>query len=67
LGLAYAETRDAVKAMIDVVESASKPLLLDADGLKAFAEFKRKIKCANSFDPSRWRIRHTSRKSLPKI
>jgi len=43
LGL-HVETREAVKAVIEAVESAGKPLLLDADGLKAFAEFKRKLK-----------------------
>jgi NAD(P)H-hydrate epimerase len=42
LGL-HSETREAVKALIEVIESAGKPLLLDADGLKSFAEFKRKI------------------------
>jgi NAD(P)H-hydrate epimerase len=42
LGL-HTETKEAVKAIIEAVESAAKPLLLDADGLKAFAEFKRKL------------------------
>ncbi len=42
LGL-HEETREAVKAIVDAVEKAEIPLLLDADGLKAFAEFKRKI------------------------
>jgi len=42
LGL-HVETREAVKAVVEAVESAGKPLLLDADGLKAFAEFKRKL------------------------
>lgn len=42
LGL-HPETREAVKLVIETVESAGKPLLLDADGLKAFAEFKRKL------------------------
>ena len=42
LGL-HSETREAVKAVVETVESAAKPLLLDADGLKAFAEFKRKL------------------------
>lgn len=41
LGL-HVETKDAVKALIEAVEDFGKPLLLDADGLKAFAEFKRK-------------------------
>jgi hydroxyethylthiazole kinase-like uncharacterized protein yjeF len=43
LGL-HVETREAVKAVVQAVESAAKPLLLDADGLKAFAGFKRKTK-----------------------
>ena len=38
------ETRDFVKLCIEEVEKAGKPLLLDADGLKAFASFKRKLK-----------------------
>ncbi|MEM2972449.1 MAG: NAD(P)H-hydrate dehydratase [Candidatus Bathyarchaeia archaeon] len=42
LGL-HVETREAVKAVVEVAESLGKPLLLDADGLKAFAEFKRKL------------------------
>lgn len=43
LGL-HAETQEFVKACVATVESAGKPLLLDADGLKAFAEFKRALK-----------------------
>jgi NAD(P)H-hydrate epimerase len=43
LGL-HSETRDFVKACVGAVESTGKPLLLDADGLKAFAEFKRPLK-----------------------
>ena len=43
LGL-HDETREAVSAIVDTVERAGKPLLLDADGLKAFAGFKRKLK-----------------------
>jgi len=43
LGL-HAETREFVKACVSAIESAGKPLLLDADGLKAFAEFKRPLK-----------------------
>lgn len=42
LGL-HVETREAAKAVIEAVEMAGKPLLLDADGLKAFSEFKRKL------------------------
>ena len=43
LGL-HDETSEAVSAIVDIVERAGKPLLLDADGLKAFAGFKRKLK-----------------------
>lgn len=43
LGL-HTETREFVKACVTAIESAGKPLLLDADGLKAFAEFKRPLK-----------------------
>jgi len=42
LGL-HQETKKAVKMLVNVVENAGKALLLDADGLKAFAGFKRKL------------------------
>ncbi len=38
------ETAEFVKCCIEEVEKAGKPLLLDADGLKAFAKFKRPLK-----------------------
>lgn len=44
LGL-HDETKDATKEIIDQVEKNRTPLLLDADGLKAFAEFKRRLDC----------------------
>jgi NAD(P)H-hydrate epimerase len=40
----HAETAKFVKAAVNEVEKAQKPLLLDADGLKAFAKFKRQLK-----------------------
>ena len=40
----HPDTRDFVKTCVSAVENAGKPLLLDADGLKAFAEFKRQLK-----------------------
>lgn len=43
LGL-HPETKEFVKTCINMVEEYKKPLLLDADGLKAFAEFKRPFK-----------------------
>jgi hydroxyethylthiazole kinase-like uncharacterized protein yjeF len=42
LGL-HPETKKAVKAIVEAVESAKKSLLLDADGLKAFADVKRRL------------------------
>ncbi|MEM2098780.1 MAG: NAD(P)H-hydrate dehydratase [Candidatus Bathyarchaeia archaeon] len=40
----HPETKEFVKACVASVESAGKALLLDADGLKAFAEFKIPLK-----------------------
>lgn len=42
LGL-HPETVKTVKALVELAEDSGKPLLLDADALKAFAEFKRKL------------------------
>jgi len=43
LGL-HAETQEFVKSCVTAVENAGKPLLLDADGLKAFTEYKCPLK-----------------------
>ncbi len=45
------ETKVAVKSVIAAAERARKPLLLDADALKAFAEFKRRLKIPVVFTP----------------
>jgi NAD(P)H-hydrate epimerase len=50
LGL-HEETKEAVKALILSVERAGKPLLLDADGLKAFGEFRRQLRVPVVFTP----------------
>ncbi len=42
LGL-HKETFEAVSELIKIIEDAKIPLLLDADGLKAFAELKHKV------------------------
>jgi len=42
LGL-HTEAREFVRVIVEAVEGSGKPLLLDADGLKAFAEFKRPL------------------------
>jgi hydroxyethylthiazole kinase-like uncharacterized protein yjeF len=43
LGL-HSETKEFVKVCVSAVEGAGRPLLLDADGLKAFAEFKKPLR-----------------------
>jgi hydroxyethylthiazole kinase-like uncharacterized protein yjeF len=47
----HAETKEFVKACVAAVEKAGKALLLDADGLKAFAEFKKPLKVPLVFTP----------------
>jgi len=65
LGL-HPETREAVKAVIETVESAAKPLLLDADGLKAFAEFKRKLNVPIVLTPHAGEYAILTGKKLPE-
>jgi NAD(P)H-hydrate epimerase len=65
LGL-HPETREAVKAVIEAVESAAKPLLLDADGLKAFAEFKRKLNVLLVLTPHSGEYAILTSKKLPE-
>lgn len=50
LGL-HKETRDFVRQMVNQVEAKQIPLLLDADGLKAFAEFKHEVQSPMVFTP----------------
>lgn len=45
------ETKEAVKEIIKHVEKTGVSLLLDADGLKAFADFKRKLDCPSVLTP----------------
>jgi NAD(P)H-hydrate epimerase len=65
LGL-HAETKKAVKAVIEAVETAGKPLLLDADGLKAFAAFKRKLKVPVVLTPHAGEYAILAGKKLPE-
>jgi len=65
LGL-HVETKDAVKALVEVVEGAGKPLLLDADGLKAFAEFKRRLKVPAVLTPHAGEYTILTGKGLPE-
>jgi NAD(P)H-hydrate epimerase len=65
LGL-HSETREAVKTLVDVIESSGKPLLLDADGLKAFAEFKRRLKVPLVLTPHAGEYAILTGKKLPE-
>jgi hydroxyethylthiazole kinase-like uncharacterized protein yjeF len=59
------ETKKFVKAIIDVIEAAGKPLLLDADGLKAFADFKRPLKIPLVLTPHAGEYMILTGKKLP--
>lgn len=65
LGL-HEETRKAVKVAVEAVEKAGKPLLLDADGLKAFARFKRKLKVPLVLTPHAGEYLILTGKKLPE-
>jgi NAD(P)H-hydrate epimerase len=65
LGL-HAETKKTIKPLIEVIEAAGKPLLLDADGLKAFAEFKRKLKVPLVLTPHAGEFAILTGKTLPE-
>ncbi len=65
LGL-HPETGKAVKKIIELVESKRKPLLLDADGLKAFSGFKRSLNVPLVLTPHGGEYNLLSGKRLPE-
>jgi len=65
LGL-HKDTRDAVKEIVKIVEKVKVPLLLDADGLKAFAEFKHKATSPMVFTPHAGEYQILTGKEPPK-
>jgi len=65
LGL-HQETKEAVKAIVEAAERAMKPLLLDADGLKAFSEFKRKLNTSLVLTPHAGEYAILTGKKLPE-
>jgi len=65
LGL-HRETKDAVKEIMKLVEEEKTPLLLDADGLKAFAEFKGKAKCPLVLTPHAGEYQILTGRKLPE-
>jgi NAD(P)H-hydrate epimerase len=64
LGL-HKETKTAVKEIIRLVEKSRIPLLLDADGLKAFAESKRKFTVPAVLTPHAGEYEILTGKELP--
>jgi len=65
LGL-HMDTREFVKEMVKQVEARRVPLLLDADGLKAFAEFTRQVKSPMVFTPHSGEYKILTGREAPK-
>ncbi len=65
LGL-HKETGDAVAEIVRAAEERKIPLLLDADGLKAFAESKRKVKTPLVLTPHGGEYKLLTGRELPK-
>lgn len=65
LGL-HNETKEATKELVELIEETGIPLLLDADGLKAFAEFKRKVDLPLVLTPHAREYEILTGKKLPK-
>ncbi len=62
----HSETKSFVKACVKAVEEVGKPLLLDADGLKAFSEFKRSLKVPLVLTPHAGEFAILTGKKLPE-
>jgi hydroxyethylthiazole kinase-like uncharacterized protein yjeF len=65
LGL-HPKSKEFVTEFVDAVENAGKPLLLDADGLKAFAEVKKPLKVPVVFTPHAGEYAILTGRSLPE-
>lgn len=65
LGL-HSDTIEFVKKFIEVDEIVGKPLLLDADGLKAFAQFKRPLRVPYVLTPHSGEYAILTGKKLPE-
>jgi len=65
LGL-HVDTKEAVKELVNLVEEIRIPLLLDADGLKAFADFKRPLKSPLVLTPHAGEYKILTGKKLPQ-
>jgi hydroxyethylthiazole kinase-like uncharacterized protein yjeF len=61
----HEETKRFVEGFVKSVEEAGKPLLLDADGLKAFGEFKRRLEVPLVLTPHAGEYAILTGKQLP--
>jgi len=64
LGL-HKETQEAVKEIVAIAEARKIPMLLDADGLKAFAEFKHRLETPAVLTPHAGEYQILTGKKLP--
>jgi hydroxyethylthiazole kinase-like uncharacterized protein yjeF len=62
----HSETKEVVKDVIEHLEERRTPLLLDADGLKSFAEYKRKLDCPLVLTPHTREYEILTGNKLPK-
>jgi NAD(P)H-hydrate epimerase len=65
LGL-HGDTLEFMNSIIEVIEKACKPLLLDADGLKAFSQFKRTLGIPLVLTPHSGEFTILTGRELPK-
>jgi len=65
LGL-HRETVEAVKEILKIIEAKKIPTLLDADGLKAFAEFKHRLKAPTVLTPHAGEYQILTGKNVPE-
>ena len=63
----HPDTKEFVIDCIDAIEKAGKPLVLDADGLKAFAEFKRPLKVPVVLTPHAGEYAVLAGQKLPEL
>jgi NAD(P)H-hydrate epimerase len=62
----HKESRDAVKAIIEHVEKNNKPILIDADGIKFFAQFNKKLRTPSVITPHAAEYAILNNKKLPE-
>jgi len=62
----HPETKEAVKILLETISTLNIPLLLDADGLKAYAELKQPLKTPTVLTPHSGEYQILTRKSLPE-